>query len=381
MQFLAGLMARLAERGAQPDSKKPYAPAQSIPWRSALEMPCPRRSTWAAMSLLQSLPWLGGLALAGLIAGPAAPGLAQPAVEGSNSVRRRGDFVHDPSTIVKSSGEYWVFSTGPGVSSRHSKDLVAWTPGPPVFPTPPAWTTNAVPENRGYFWAPDVIHTKSGYFLYYSVSTWGKRTSAIGLATNATLDPADPKYGWKDAGLVIRSRETDDFNAIDPAVTRDADGNLWLAFGSYWSGLKLVQLDPATGLRLAPDAPIHPLAWHSSIEAAALFRHDAFYYLFVNWGECCRGTNSTYNIRVGRSPAITGPYTDKAGVDLLNGGGSLLLESAGAFIGPGHAGIFVEAGTNWFSCHFYDGRRRGMATLSVRPMHWGADGWPSVPTP
>ena len=90
--------------------------------------------------------------------------------------------LHDPSTIAKCKDEYWLFSTGMGISSRHSKDLVNWSRGPCVFTNPPSWTANAVPGNRGYFWAPDLIGLTKRYFLYYSVSTWGKNTSAIGLA-------------------------------------------------------------------------------------------------------------------------------------------------------------------------------------------------------
>ena len=103
-----------------------------------------------------------------------------------------------------------------------------------------------------------------------------------------------------------------------------------------------------------------------------------YYYLFVNWGICCRGINSTYNIRVGRSKQITGPYLDRSGVDLLKGGGSLVLDTEKKFIGPGHAGIFSEGGTNWFSCHFYDASRAGLSTLAILPMRWTSDDWPEI---
>jgi arabinan endo-1,5-alpha-L-arabinosidase len=209
--------------------------------------------------------------------------------------------IHDPSTIVKCNHEYWLFATGMGIISRHSKDLVNWTNGPPVFTNAPAWTTNAVPGNRGYFWAPDVIFLTNRYLLYYSVSTFGKNTSAIGLATNPTLDASNPNHAWTDQGIVIQSSRSNNFNVIDPAVTQDAEGNLWLAFGSFWSGIKLVQLNPATGKRITPDSPMYSLAHNDSIEAAFIYHHENRYHLFVNWGICCRGTNSTYEIRAGRS--------------------------------------------------------------------------------
>ncbi len=286
--------------------------------------------------------------------------------------------VHDPSTIVQCKDEYWVFATGRGIVSRHSTNLIHWTPGPPVFTSTPSWTTNAVPGNRGYFWAPDVIHLGNRYLLYYAVSTWGKKTSAIGLATNPTLDPADPGYAWTDHGPVIQTTDTDDCNAIDPAITLDTDGKLWLAFGSFWTGIKLVELDPATGKRLAANSPIHSLARHDMIEASYIYWRDGYHYLFVNWGLCCRGVKSTYNIRVGRSRKITGPYLDKEGVDMLLDGGSLVLGSTGPFIGPGHAGIISAGGKDWFSCHFYDGTREGRPTLALLPLRWDAAGWPEV---
>ena len=293
---------------------------------------------------------------------------------------KRDARVHDPSTIVKCGGEYWFFATGPGVSSWRSKDLLQWERGPRVFATPPSWITNVVSDHRGYFWAPDVIHHNGRYWVYYSVSKFGVNTSAIALASNPTLDPDDPKHLWTDHGIVIESHKGDNFNAIDPALTKTPDGELWMSFGSFWSGIKLVQLDPATGKRIATNSALHSLAHTEAIEAPFIHRQDDYYYLFVNWDRCCRGTNSTYNIRIGRSREITGPYLDKDGKDLASGGGTLLLGSDGAFIGPGHAGIFEEAGRFWFSCHFYDGTQRGASTLALRSLRW-ANGWPALDSP
>jgi arabinan endo-1,5-alpha-L-arabinosidase len=245
-----------------------------------------------------------------------------------------------------------------------------------VFATPPVWTTNVTPRHRGYFWAPDVIRHDGRYLVYYSVSQFGVNTSAIGLASNPTLDPADPNYRWTDEGIVIQTQKTNDFNAIDPHLIKTAKGELWMSLGSFWSGLKLIQLDPRTGKRLAADSPIYSLAYEEEIEAPAIHHHDGYFYLFVNWGKCCRGTNSTYEIRMGRSREITGPYLDKEGVDLMKKGGTPLLATDGPFIGPGHAGIFEEGGKFWFSCHFYDATQRGRSTLAIRPQRWGPDGWP-----
>jgi len=291
----------------------------------------------------------------------------------------RGVVARDPSTIVKCKDEFWVFYTGRGVPSFHSRDLVKWEPGPPVFQTAPEWIAGAVPANRNLnYWAPDIIHLGDRYLLYYSVSSFGKITSAIGLATTRTLDPTDSAYGWTDHGIVVQSREGGDFNTIDPSVFSDDDGSLWLSFGSYWSGIKLVQLDPKTGKRLNPEAPVSPLAYNKSIEASCLYKHGGYYYLFVNWGSCCSGVNSTYNIRVGRSRKITGPYLDKEGADMLKAGGTLVLSSQGPLFGPGHAGILVDGGKSWFSSDFEgDSRMGGKATLAIMPLTWKS-GWPEV---
>jgi arabinan endo-1,5-alpha-L-arabinosidase len=125
-----------------------------------------------------------------------------------------------------------------------------------------------VPGNRGHLWAPDVIRIGHRFFVYYSVSTFGKNTSAIGLAVGESVDPASPFWRWEDRGLVLASREENRFNAIDPAIFRDAtNASLWMAFGSFWDGIHLVELkwlvhhiyDREAGGR--PRLRMVPLAW------------------------------------------------------------------------------------------------------------------------
>lgn len=289
----------------------------------------------------------------------------------------RGEFgAHDPSTLVKHNSRFYLFSTGRGISSRWSPDLITWNVGPAVFANPPAWVTNAAPGFNGDFWAPDLIAHNGQYFLYYSVSSWGSPESAIGLATNPTLDPSEPTYLWTDQGIVIQSDWSKNYNTIDPSVFRDSNGTLWLAFGSYWSGIKLIQLDPATGKRITPNSSIYSLAWNSSIEAACLTRRGSYYYLFVNWNQCCAGVDSKYLVRVGRSTSITGPYLDRNGQNLLDARGEVFMESSGRYIGPGHIGLLSESGTNWFSFHYYDGANNGAARLGLARLSWTTDGWP-----
>jgi arabinan endo-1,5-alpha-L-arabinosidase len=284
-------------------------------------------------------------------------------------------FVHDPSTILKEKDRYFLFSTGVGIATKLSSNHLHWTRGPSVFDLRPNWTTN-VPGFRGYFWAPDVIRLNGKYALYYSVSSFGKQTSAIGLATNHALDPTAENFRWTDHGPIIESTNGSPFNAIDPALLLDRDAKLWMAFGSFWKGIYLVELDPRTGKRIAPDSPLFQIAYHEKIEAAALLRRADHYFVFVNWGTCCRGTNSTYEVRIGRSNKVTGPYLDRDGKDLVERGGTLFLASENSDIGPGHIAVLSDESREFVSYHVYDATQRGRSQLRIRPLKWTDDGWP-----
>src|SRR3984957_3468013 len=290
---------------------------------------------------------------------------------------------HDPSTIVQCKSRYYMFYTGQNILSKSSADKVFWTAGPSVFNPPPAWTTNAVPGFTGLFWAPDVLYFNNQYHLWYAVSTFGSQVSAIGLVTNPTLDPTDPEYKWTDQGPVIESTNGSPYNTIDPSFTWDDSSNLWMAFGSYWNGIYMVQLNPATGLRISTNSPTYQLAYNSSIEASYIFRRGGYYYLFANWGSCCSGVDSTYNIRMGRSTNVTGPYLDENGVSMVNNGGTVFQEATGKFTGPGHVGILSGGGNQWWSYHYYDANAYapqygvyGYPDLAFAPLSWTADNWP-----
>lgn len=299
--------------------------------------------------------------------------------------------MRDPSTIVKRGETYWVYGTGRGIRQFSSTDRRHWTDRGPAFPVEPAWVEKAVPGHRkGFLWAPDIHLFHGTYYLYYCASTLGHNTSAIGFATNATLDPAK----WVDHGEVVRSPGPDNFNALDPCLFPDASGHPWLSFGSYFSGIKVMALDPITGKRPRPDSPIYTLAEHrvgrgNAIEASCIYYHDGWYYLFVNWGSCLKGNQSTYSIHVGRSRAVTGPYLGKRGVDMKDGGGTLLLGSVpddgsgrpvSTEVGPGHAAILTVDGQDYFSCHYEWAKDNGgKTTVNLFKLTWDADGWPDIP--
>ncbi|MCP5532237.1 MAG: arabinan endo-1,5-alpha-L-arabinosidase [Akkermansiaceae bacterium] len=285
--------------------------------------------------------------------------------------------VHDPSTVVRDGGDAWCFSTGHGVVVLR-QDGKEWKFEGTVFPRgrTPAWHKEAVPENRGHLWAPDVIEIGGRWCVYYSVSSFGKNTSAIGMASRRKPGPGTEDDPWEDKGLIVSSGRGDKFNAIDPALVRDGR-KLWMSFGSFWDGIMLIELDPKTGLRKdAGEKPIR-LADAPEIEAPFIHMEGGWYYLFVNWGKCCRGADSTYEIRVGRSRKITGPYEDRAGNPMVGGGGTLVLGSEDRYIGPGHASIYQRGSRQWLVHHFYDGEDRGASKLRLVPLKW-KDGWPVV---
>jgi arabinan endo-1,5-alpha-L-arabinosidase len=290
--------------------------------------------------------------------------------------------VHDPC-IAKAKGYYYLYSTGAGIPIRRSSDLIHWQMLGRVFSADePDWARQEIPGSRG-IWAPDISYFAGRFHLYYAVSRFGTNQSVIGLATNTTLDPADKNYRWVDEGMVLETHRSDDYNAIDPNIVLTGRDRAALDFGSFWSGIKLIMLDVKTG-RPAPDAKIVSLAQRpppDAIEAPFLIRHRDRYYLFVSFDLCCRGTDSTYNIRVGRAKDVAGPYVDRDGKTLLSGGGTLVLGSQGDVIGPGHCAVLQTDKGDYLIHHFYDGAKHGMPTLQVRPLTWTADGWPVAGSP
>lgn len=302
--------------------------------------------------------------------------------------------VTDPS-LIKQGATYYVFSSGPGIDIRTSTDLTHWQVAGHVFDSIPRWALEKVP-GASSIWAPDVSYFAGLYHVYYAVSTFGSQRSVIGLATSPTLDPRSAGYHWQDRGLVVESRPgRDNFNAIDPNVVTDPAGNVWLTFGSQWSGIKQARIDPLTGSlaptngsglrgRTAPRFHFTSLAFRPSaglIEAPFVFQHGGQYYLFVSFGACCRGVNSTYQIMVGRSSSPNGPFLDHSGRPMVHGGGSLVLAGSGRWRGPGSSSVLADGSRDWLVFHAYDAMNSGLPTLQVRPLSWTPDGWPVVRDP
>jgi arabinan endo-1,5-alpha-L-arabinosidase len=274
---------------------------------------------------------------------------------------------HDP-TLINENGTWWEFQTGTGIFGKVSRNGgLQWDPLPSVLPNGLSWWRTYVPNQSGNdVWAPDVKVYNGRTYMYYSVSTFGSKVSLIGLISASSIATGD----WRDDGLVIRTTNSNDYNAIDPDLVIDASGAPWLSFGSWNSGIKLTRL----GGNMKPTGSLFSIASRGGgIEAPNIVLRNGYYYLFVSTGTCCQGVNSTYQIRYGRSTSITGPYVDRGGVNMMNGGGTLFDGGNDRWRGPGGQDV---AGTSVIVRHAYDAQDNGNAKLLISNLNWDADGWP-----
>jgi arabinan endo-1,5-alpha-L-arabinosidase len=270
-------------------------------------------------------------------------------------------YIHDPSTIMISDGKYYTYGTGGG--GLVSDD--GWT-----------WRSGAVRPGGGL--APDAIKIGNRYYVAYASKGGGMsggHAGAINTMWTKTLDPKSPDFKFHDDSVVVTTDGVEDCDAIDPAFLLDpTDGRLWLTYGTFFGYIRIIELDAKTGKRIPGNKPANIAI---DMEATAMMYRDGWYYLLGTHGTCCDGSNSTYNIRVGRSRKVTGPFLDNMGVDTLKGGGKLVVAASGRFVGPGHFGLLdLGDGVQKFSCHYEaDLDRSGRSVLDIRPLLW-KDGWP-----
>jgi arabinan endo-1,5-alpha-L-arabinosidase len=270
-------------------------------------------------------------------------------------------FIHDPSTIVQCDGKYYAWGTGgSGIVSDDG-----WT-----------WRTGARVQSGA---APDVIHIGDRYYMAYASSgggLGGNHASTIRVKWSKTLDPSSPDYLWNDDHVVAASDGVEDCDAIDPGFLLDpTDGRLWVTYGTYFGFIRIVELDPKTGHHVEGNQPVNVAI---DCEASDPIYRDGWYYLLGTHGTCCDGANSTYNIRVGRSKNVLGPYLDNLGNDMLKGGGKLVAAASGRFVGLGHFGLMdLGDGVEKFTCHYEaDLDRPGhFGVVDILPLLW-KDGWP-----
>ncbi|NLU38677.1 MAG: family 43 glycosylhydrolase [Bacteroidales bacterium] len=270
-------------------------------------------------------------------------------------------FIHDPSTIMECDGKYYTFGTGGG--GLISED---------------GWTWNGGGVRPGGGAAPDAIKIGDRYLVIYGATgggLGGRHNGRILTMWNKTLDPNSPDFKYTEAIEVASSDGDEDCDAIDPGLLLDpTTGRLWCSYGTYFGFIRLVELDPKTGKRVEGNKAIDIAI---DCEATDLEYRDGWYYLLGTHGTCCDGANSTYNIVVGRSKSITGPYLDNMGRDMIKGGGKMVVAAGGRVTGPGHFGrTILEDGVEKMSCHYEaDLDQSGRSVLGIRPLLW-KNGWP-----
>jgi len=305
------------------------------------------------------------------------------------SCAQQAPIVHDP-VVIEQDGTYHLFCTGRGIGHYTSTNLQDWEKADPVFAERPTWTPKVVPDFKNHIWAPDIIEHNGTYYLYYSISAFAKNTSAIGLTINTTLDSDDENYKWEDQGIVVQSVPNRDlWNAIDPNIIFDENGDPWMSFGSFWNGLKMVKLSDDL------KSVAQPEEWETiarrersfeledrdpgdaALEAPFIFKKGEYYYLFLSWDLCCRGENSTYKVVVGKSESATGPFVDADGKPLNQGGGTLLIEGNENWYGVGHNSVYTFDDKDYYFSHAYDANDNGSPKLVTKEITW-VDGWPTI---
>lgn len=282
-------------------------------------------------------------------------------------------FTHDPS-IIKEGNTYWMFYTADGIGVKYSSDGKYWNQGIQVIPSKLSWWSNYVPDKTDFnIWAPEIVYYNGRYWLYYSVSTFGSRTSCIGLYSCSSIAKGD----WRDDGMVIRSTNSSKWNCIDPAFIHDGSAP-YLAFGSWSDGIYLVRLSSGT---MKPNTSTFTQiadrdSSSNAIEGASIWKApNGYFYLLCSYDKCCAGTSSTYNIRYGRSKSVKGPYLDKNGVSLCDNGGTTLLKTGGNRIGPGGQCIFQNGSKYALAFHYYNKAKNGEATLGIMDIKTANGGW------
>lgn len=281
--------------------------------------------------------------------------------------------VHDPSMIKRPTGGYLLAHTGDGITLKTSADRTAFSDAGRAFPNGTSWA-DGYTNNGANLWAPDISYRNGKYWMYYSASTFGSSKSAIFLATSTSGNSGS----WTHAGRVIESTTSSNWNAIDPSLTVTPSGEWWLTFGSFWSGIKMVKLNPSTGLRA--DSTLHNIAERftnsKSVEAPVIHYRNGYYYLFMSFDFCCRGASSTYRTMVARSTSVTGPYRDRAGTLTTAGGGTEILASHDAVHGPGHPAVLTDTDADVLVYHYYNSS--GTAKLGINLLGWDSSAWPYV---
>ncbi|MBE5922222.1 MAG: hypothetical protein E7269_05665, partial [Lachnospiraceae bacterium] len=307
--------------------------------------------------------------------------------------------VHDP-VILKSGKTYYMYSTGIigwGVELRTSTDLVNWTyvsdfaasHDDELKVSAVMSATNNATSN---IWAPEVIQVGNEYWMYYSCSAGGTQNSCIALAK--ATNPAGP---FTYAGIVLQTYigMSSWMNGIDASIEYDQSGNMWMSYGSFFGGIRVVQLNSSTGfLKTSGDEGTLIASRPSSIdsgavEAPVIRYHDGYYYLFVSYDNLFgpeRGGGGSYHVRVGRSKTINGTYVDQDGVSMINAGettgykltANYKFNNGTGWWAVGHCDIYEENDKWIYVSHARVNGNEGAPYSFIHQMTWNEDGWPVI---
>ncbi|MBO7104783.1 MAG: family 43 glycosylhydrolase [Fibrobacter sp.] len=297
---------------------------------------------------------------------------------------------HDPSMIRFEDG-YALMSTNNNLQLWTSEDAYTWRDHKSTVSAIPQWAYTYAPKTEG-IWAPDIFYMNGEYRVYYCVSEFGVRNSAIGYQSTTSIMPGSTGYGWKDHGHVFHTKQgTDSYNAIDADVVKDTEGNYWMAFGSFGLGIQLIKLDATTGYQASDDKTVYNIARRTSKESGgaeegpSLIEHNGQYFLFTAWDKCCQqGANieqTTYKTAYGRADKVTGPYKDRAGYSMASGGGTILLERYGRYVGPGGGEAFQDLNRVRFVHHYYDLNGDKYNHIHIRDVVFTEDNWAEMGQP
>ena len=296
---------------------------------------------------------------------------------------------HDPSMVRFEDG-YALMSTNNNLQLWTSEDAYTWRDHKSTVSAIPQWAYTYAPGTEG-IWAPDLYYMNGEYRAYYCVSVFGKRSSAIGYQATTSIMPGTEGYGWKDHGHVFHTVTSDKYNAIDADVVKDTEGNYWMAFGSFGLGIQLIKLDEKTGYQASDDKTVYNIARRTSKasegaeEGPSLIEHGGKYFLFTAWDKCCQqGANieqTTYKTAYGRADKVTGPYKDRAGYSMTSGGGTILLERYGRYVGPGGGEAFQDLNRVRFVHHYYDLNGDKYNHIHIRDVVFTEDNWAEMGQP
>ncbi|KAJ5970770.1 uncharacterized protein N7479_000688 [Penicillium vulpinum] len=253
--------------------------------------------------------------------------------------------------------------------------------------------------NQSRPWAPTTIEKNGTFYCYYTLSARGSRNSAVGVATTTSLDGSP----WTDHGVVINTGKGVGAgvwpytitNAIDASVIVDGDsGQTYLNYGSFWHDIWQVPLaDDLLSVKDArkPDAvqlTYIPRAKSKPEEGSWVSFRQGFYYAWFSHGKCCNfkagfpARGREYSIRVGRSRSVRGPFVDKKGRLLLQGGGTVVYGSNhGVVYAPGGLGVLAgnnDSASDILYYHYLNtsiGFGHGQAQLGWNYLDY-EDGWP-----